>query len=141
MEIAKKEIGQREIKGAIHNPRIIEYHSTTTLRASSDEAAWCSSFVNWVLLKTGLAGTRSAAASSWLKWGAATSAKMGAIAVIFNVKANSNLSASGNHVGFLVQETATHFLILGGNQSDQVKVSQFPKKAWQLRGYRWPVQK
>jgi hypothetical protein len=37
-----------------------------------------------------------------------------------------------------MKETATHYLLLGGNQSDQVKISSFPKSSWTLRGYRWP---
>ena len=50
------------------NKRIIEYHALTTLAATTDETAWCSSFVNWVLWQAGYVGTRSAAAKSWLTW-------------------------------------------------------------------------
>ncbi len=139
MTYARNEIKQKEIKGAEHNPRIIAYHATTTLNADKDETAWCSSFVNWCLKQAGIKGTDSAAAISWLKWGKSTNAQAGAITVIYNLKkANSSLTTSGNHVGFLVQETATHFAILGGNQSDQVKISSYPKSAWNLKGYRWP---
>lgn len=136
---ARSEMNQKEIKGAEHNSRIIAYHATTTLRADKDETAWCSSFVNWCLKQAGIKGTDSAAAISWLKWGKVTNAQTGAITVIYNSKAaNSSLTVSGNHVGFLVQETATHFFILGGNQSDQVKISSYPKSTWILKGYRWP---
>ena len=45
-----------------HNARILEYHQTTTLRATDDETPWCSSFVNWVLTQSGRRGTNSAAA-------------------------------------------------------------------------------
>lgn len=139
MKFAKLEIGQKEIKGLKNNPRIIAYHATTTLRAHTDETPWCSSFVNWVLKQDKITGTNSAAAASWLTWGKASTAKYGAIVVINNKKAaNSKLTYSGNHVGFLVQEIPTHYIILGGNQSDQVKLSRFPKKSWHLRGYRWP---
>eukprot|EP01156_Anaeramoeba_ignava_P011257 Anaeramoba_ignava/a482504_22.p5 GENE.a482504_22~~a482504_22.p5 ORF type:complete len:143 (+),score=5.17 a482504_22:255-683(+) len=64
--------GVTEIRGRKHNPRIIEYHKSTTLRASNDETAWCSSFVNWCIEQAGLKGTDSAAARSWLKWGKKT---------------------------------------------------------------------
>ncbi len=139
MSYARNEIKQKEIKGAEHNPRIIAYHATTTLNAEKDETAWCSSFVNWSLKQAGIKGTGSAAAISWLKWGKSTNAKSGAITVIYNLKkTNSSLTTSGNHVGFLVQETATHFVILGGNQSDQVKISYYQKSTWNLKGYRWP---
>lgn len=139
IKIAKQELGQKEIAGSKHNPRILAYHVTTTLKAANDETPWCSSFVNWVLKKAGITGTNSAAAASWLNWGKPTMTKVGAITVIRNKNAaNSNLTYSGNHVGFLLKETATHYFLLGGNQSDQVKVSRYPKKSWDLRGHRWP---
>jgi uncharacterized protein (TIGR02594 family) len=99
MSIARREVGQGEITGAQHNPRIIQYHSTTTLRAGSDEIAWCSSFVNWCLRQAGIRGTSSAAAISWLSWGRSSAARHGAITVIHNPAArNTRLSRSGNHV-------------------------------------------
>jgi len=139
MAVAMKEIGQREVRGAVHNPRIIEYHATTTFRALTDETAWCSSFVNWCLQQAGITGTNSAAAASWLNWGKASASRSGAITIIYNSNAaRSSLSASGNHVGFLVQQTTTHYLLLGGNQSNQVKISSYPKSSWRLKGCRWP---
>lgn len=139
MKFARSEIGQEEISGNKHNAKIIAYHATTTLKATMDETAWCSSFVNWALLQAGIQGTSSAAAISWVNWGKSAGAVNGAIAVIYNSKAaNSSLSLSGNHVGFLVQETATHFQLLGGNQGNKVQLSLFPKSSWTLRGYRLP---
>jgi uncharacterized protein (TIGR02594 family) len=142
MAVAMKEIGQKEIPGAHNNPRILEYHATTTLKAATDEISWCSSFVNWCLLQVKIAGTNSAAAISWLDWGheatAGEVASGGAIAIIYNAEAaNTSLSVSGNHVGFLVKETAGHYILVGGNQSNQVKISSYPKSSWRLKGYRW----
>ncbi|MCG8669708.1 MAG: TIGR02594 family protein, partial [Pseudomonadales bacterium] len=140
MNIANREMGQKEIRGRDHNPRIVAYHSTTTLRATDDETPWCASFVNWCLKQKNIRGTNSAAAASWLNWGRPIGAKPGAIAIIYNhAAANSNLTRSGNHVAFLIQETHTHFKLLGGNQSDQVKISSYPKSKWRLKGYRWPA--
>lgn len=139
MNVAKKETGTHEIRGRSANPRIIAYHATTDLRSQSDEVAWCSSFVNWCLKQCGIRGTNSAGAASWKKWGHATSARYGAIAVIFNpAMARSSLTATGNHVAFLVEETKTHYVLLGGNQSNSVKVSRYPKAKWKLQALRWP---
>lgn len=139
LEIAQAELGQKEIAGSQHNARIIAYHATTSLKATSDEVAWCSSFVNWCMAKAGLKGTGSAAAASWATWGTKSEARLGAVAVIYNAgAANSSLSTSGNHVGFLLEESTTHYVLLGGNQGDQVKVSSFPKSKWKLKAYRWP---
>lgn len=139
MKIASKEKGQEEFKGKRNNPAIIKYHASTTLKAKTDETPWCSSFVNWVMQQAKIQGTNSAAAASWLTWGEKCSAKTGAITVIRDAKAaNSSLTRSGNHVGFLVRETATHYELLGGNQSNMVRVTLYPKSSWTLRGYRWP---
>jgi uncharacterized protein (TIGR02594 family) len=138
--IARKEQGQIEIPGPEHNPRIIEYHAATTLRASSDETAWCSSFVNWCMQRAGITGTRSATAASWIHWGKACCAKPGAITIIYNCRAaGSKLTPSGYHVAFLTQETASHLHLLGGNQKDMVRISHYPKSSWQVKGYRWPT--
>lgn len=140
MDVAEKEKGQSEIPGGQHNSRIVEYHSATSLKATSDETAWCSSFVNWCLKSAGVAGTNSAAAASWVNWGQPCSPQYGCIIVIYKANAaNSSLTTSGNHVGFLIKDDSTHYKILGGNQSDQVKVSQFPKSSWQLKAARLPA--
>lgn len=71
LAIAHREMdtGIDEIRGGADNPRIVEYHQTTSLKASDDETAWCSSFVNWSMVQSGIAGTNSALARSWLDWG------------------------------------------------------------------------
>lgn len=91
------------------------------------------------IIKSGHKGTNSAAANSWLKWGKKVSATPGAIIIIHNSgAANSSLTRSGNHVGFLLSETEHYFSILGGNQRDQVKESKYPKRSWKVKGYRLP---
>lgn len=143
MDIAKAEIGVHEnsLPGQ-HNQRIIDYHATTTLHATTDETAWCFSFVNWVIKQSGRSGTNSAAAKSWLDWGQSlTTAKAGAVTVIKKKGATSDLatgSTSGFHVGFLVSSSPNSVRLLGGNQSDSVKYSDFSLTKWEVRGYRWP---
>lgn len=141
MPVARAEMGQEELtRAGEHNPRIIAYHATTSLRAQTDEIAWCSSFVNWVMQQVNIEGTGSAGAASWLRWGQACEARAGAIIVIRNqAAAGSSLTTTGNHVGFLLEQTATHYVVLGGNQSNMVRRSQFPRSRWTLRGYRWPA--
>jgi uncharacterized protein (TIGR02594 family) len=144
MEIAVAELGVHEnaLPGQ-HNARIVEYHQTTTLRATADETAWCSSFVNWVVVRSGRRGTSSAAARSWLEWGTAVDPpRPGAVTVIKKKSATHDAatgSTSGFHVGFYVSHTPTHVRLLGGNQSDQVKYSNFALASYDVRGHRWPV--
>jgi uncharacterized protein (TIGR02594 family) len=140
--IAQNEIGVHEesLPGQ-HTPRIVEYHSTTTLKATDDETPWCSSFVNWCMKQAGIRGTGSAAAKSWLNWGQALEdSREGAVVVIKKKSSGSDKatgSSSGFHVAFFVSKTETHIRLLGGNQSDQVRYSNFSLSAYDVKGYRW----
>lgn len=145
--IAEGEVGQHEEREG-ENSHILEYHSTTSLRATTDEVPWCSSFVNWCLIKAGFKGTNSAAAKSWLKWGVSLATPTeGCICIIKKKVAgedSSTGSSSGYHVGFWLDEDADILTMLGGNQSDQVKVSRFKKASYNVLGYkvpRAPIQK
>ena len=144
MDIAVAELGIHEdsVQGQ-QNSRILEYHQTTTLKATDDETPWCASFVNWVLRQSGRRGTNSAAAKSWLDWGAAVAVPaMGVVVVI--KKSTSGVtqgtgSSSGFHVGFFISMSALHIRILGGNQGDQVKYSDFSLASYEVKGYRRPL--
>lgn len=137
MEIAEAEIGQHEITGDQANPRIVEYHAATWLHATSDEVAWCSSFVNWCLIKAEINPTRSAAARSWLNWGEQAEPKPGAITVI---RKKGSSGTAGYHVGFFISQDPLHVTLLGGNQSNAVKRSAFPLSGYNVVGYRWPTE-
>jgi uncharacterized protein (TIGR02594 family) len=123
-----------------NNSRILEYHQTTTLRASDDETPWCSSFVNWTLRQAGRRGTNSAAAKSWLDWGSPVVAPLPGDVVVIKKKtpgvARATGSFSGYHVGFYISATPTHVRLLGGNQSDSARYSNFPLSTYEVQGYR-----
>jgi uncharacterized protein (TIGR02594 family) len=118
--IAFNELGVKEVPGQDDNPRIIEYHATTLLRATDDEVPWCSAFVNWCVTQAGYIGTNSAAAKSWLGWGKKLEEPVkGCICVLSRI--------GGNHVGlFHDKDDAGFIYILGGNQGDRVSISRFP---------------
>jgi uncharacterized protein (TIGR02594 family) len=144
MNIAQAELGVHEnaLPGQ-HTKRIIEYHRTTTLKATADETPWCSSFVNWAMTTAGYKGTNNALAKSWVDWGMALDQpRAGAVTVIKRQGKTSDVatgSSTGFHVAFYVSSNATQLRLLGGNQSDQVKYSSFSLKAYEIRGYRWPI--
>ena len=132
MQYAEKEIGQTEIPGDLHNSRIVEYHRETSLGASDDETPWCASYVNWVLKQAGIAGTNSAAARSFQRWGRGIDKpEYGCIVVL-----RRGTQEWQGHVGFYVDEDAEHVWLLGGNQNNQVNVSKYPKK--DILAYRMP---
>lgn len=134
MEIAEGEIGQKEIAGDKDNPRIVEYHSVTTLKAKDDETSWCASFTSWCLEKAGYKSTRSAWARDYLKYGSKLEKPEKGCIMVFE-----RGSAGGtSHVGFWTgKENTTGYEILSGNQDDQVKYKYYPKNAF--LGARWPV--
>lgn len=118
---AFKEIGVKEHENI--NPKIVEYHSFTSLRAKSDKVPWCSSFVCWCLEMSGIMSTRSAAARSYLHWGyKVLSAERGDIVTL----KRGNSPTSG-HVGFYLKEDKNYVYLLGGNQSNSVRISRYDK--------------
>lgn len=133
LDIAARELGVMELRGA-ENPKIIEYHSTTQLKATEDEVSWCSSFVNWVMMKSGYQRTHSAAARSWLSYGRKLGGfKKGAI-VIFK----RGSQPWQGHVAFAVKEVGDRVTVLGGNQSDSVSYASYPKS--KVIAYVYPTQ-
>lgn len=141
IDIAIAEIGvQENALPGHHTNRIIEYHKTTVLKATTDETPWCSSFVNWVVIQSGDRGTNNALARSWLDWGKAIDKPVRGCIVVIKKKTPGFTQATGSttgfHVGFYVSHTDSSIRILGGNQSDQVKYSNFMLSAFDVKGYR-----
>jgi uncharacterized protein (TIGR02594 family) len=132
--IALGEKGITETSGPKSTERILEYHLTTTLRATSDDVPWCSAFVNWCIQKAGGKGTGSALARSWLVWGidAGLDPKQGDIVVL--KRGNDDISG---HVGFLAfapSKFSPYIEVLGGNQNNMVCVKKYLR--WNVLGYR-----
>jgi uncharacterized protein (TIGR02594 family) len=132
LTVARGEIGQTEIEGAQNNPRIVEYHAATSLHASDDETPWCSAFANWCMKQAGIKGTGEANARSWLNWGRQLSAPVAGCVVVLK---RGNSTTSG-HVTFYVGRNGDYLQVLGGNQSNKVKISNYPVA--DVLGYRWP---
>ncbi len=129
--IAMGEIGVHAIPGSEHHPRIVEYHQTTTYRATTDEVPWCSSFVNWCFQQAGYEGSNSAKARSWLDWGRALDDPQRGCVVVLE-----RGSGTEGHVGFFAEKSGSAIKLLGGNQSNSVRYTDFQSN--RLLGYRWP---
>lgn len=128
----------KEVAGGGNNPRIVMYHNSTTAGAgTNDSVPWCSSFVNYCVEQADLEGTNSQWALSWENWGQDVSndPKEGDVVVFERV-------GQGGHVGFYRADLGSHLSVLGGNQSNRVKVSNYPKNGqlgqftYKLRGIR-----
>lgn len=135
-DIAMQELkrGDIEVPGPGANPRIVEYLRSTSLggaMASSDETAWCSAFVNFCVEKAGFAGTDSAMARSWLKWGRAVNTPVTGCIVVFERGAPPS-----GHVAFYVSESDGKIKVLGGNHGNKVSIMAYDKE--RLLGFRVP---
>jgi len=124
--IAYAEFGTREIPGAKHNPRIVEYLMSTDLAQKypslPDETDWCAGFVNWCIEKAKVPSTNSALVNPWRNWGKASNPpKRGAVITFL-------WDDGWAHVSFYLGEVGNYVVCLGGNQSDAVWFSVYHKK-------------
>jgi uncharacterized protein (TIGR02594 family) len=126
-------LGQFEHSGSQANPKIAAlFADAGHPKITSDETAWCAAFVGATLKRANVTPSGSLLARSYLTWGEPLAEPLpGAITVL----SRSSDPASG-HVGFLLAETTSSVILLGGNQSDGVTVAAFPKS--RLLSYRWP---
>lgn len=133
MRIAKEEIGVKGISGVGSNIEVEKYHKAAG-GASSDDVPWCSSFANWVMQESGYSGTNSKAARSWLSWteGSESEPRYGAVTILWR----GSPSGTNGHVGFLQEWDDKYVYLIGGNQSNSVKVSRYERS--RVLGFRWP---
>lgn len=135
-----KENGLREIPGSGAHPRILAAHSLTTLKATSDEVSWCSSYMCLLMYECGLPHTRSAAARSWYTYGITLDKPIeGCIVVMRRGGSKNPLDQGPGHVTLYMGDAgAGKFRGLGGNQSDAVTIGAFNKS--DVFAYVWPSQ-
>ena len=123
MKIALSQYGIKEIPGKENNPEIMKYFNEIGQDWVDSELAWCSAFINWCAKKAGFEYTGELNARSWLKIGKKVNFKDCDIVVLWR---NDPTSWTG-HVGIPVNKDENYVWILGGNQSDMVKISAYPK--------------
>lgn len=130
--LAKKLQGLKEIKGAQHEPEILQmWRDIKRSGIKNDETPWCAAFVGSVLERSAIRSTRFESARSYLDWGVKLDKPVYGCIVVFSRN-------GGGHVGFVVGQDANgNLLVLGGNQNDEVNIRSFPKD--RVVGYRYPV--
>ncbi|RKJ83779.1 TIGR02594 family protein [Aeromonas veronii] len=128
---ARKFLGLKEIKGSQHAQAILDmWKAIKRGGIKDDETPWCAAFVGACLEQVGIQSTRFESAKSYLDWGAKLNAPVLGCVVVFT-------RTGGGHVGFVVGKSpAGNLLVLGGNQSDEVNIREFPLT--RVTGYRWP---
>lgn len=133
LEIARRNLGEREMPGPVDNPAILRFYADVGHGwVRHDETAWCAAFVGSCLERAGWRSTRSLRARSYLAWGEAMEAPRPGCVVVLSHGRDPALG----HVGFFVREQAGTIDVLGGNQGDAVSIAAFAKS--RAMGYRWP---
>ena len=132
VEVALAEYGNEGIVGQEHNPDVVKYFKDIGFSwINDDETPWCAAFLNWVFLKCNIKGTGKLTARSFLAIGRATlQPVLGDIVVLWRISPTS----WAGHCGIYIKESKNLLWILGGNQSNSVRIETYSKK--QLLGYR-----
>ena len=106
----------------------------TTGGANLDPAttAWCAAFVNSTLQQTGVQGTGSNMARSFLDWGQSVDQPQEGDLAVFS---RGDPNGPYGHVGFFKgYDDQGNVLVLGGNQGDAVSIASYPRES--LLGFR-----
>jgi uncharacterized protein (TIGR02594 family) len=136
LQIARQDLGIRELPGAAANPEIMRaWKYCDYAPPNGDETAWCSAKANEWLQRAGLPGTRQPNARSWLKWGSGLAKpKPGCITVFWR----GSPGGWEGHVALYIGPGAPGKIkVLGGNQGNGVSIAEYSEA--QLLGYRWPT--
>lgn len=125
--IGLSQIGVTEIKGADHNPDILQYFQDIGQSwVKDDETAWCSAFINWVAHHAHCERSKKLNARSWLgvgEWVNNEKYLEGDICIFWR----DSLRSWKGHVGMYIGESQESIYVLGGNQSNQVNIKPYPK--------------
>ena len=135
-EEARRLIGTKERPGRASNAEIIQWAEDLDIDYADDDIPWCGLFVAHCIgsqLPDEVLPTNPLGARNWASFGRKTKPRVGAVMVFWR----GSRSGWQGHVGFYAGETAGHYLILGGNQSNKVSVARISKD--RFLAARWPV--
>lgn len=131
-DLAQRYTGIKEVGGELDNPTIMGMLTLDMKWPSNDEVPWCSAFANRIAWLARAPRSKDLRARSWLTIGRGITldeAEPGDIIVIKRGKGEQPgpevIDAPG-HVGFYAGRFGSFIEILGGNQSDTVKISRYP---------------
>ncbi|MBD1547166.1 TIGR02594 family protein [Roseibium aggregatum] len=126
--------------GTPPNPEVLKYFKATDYKTNREDP-WCGAFVAWCLQQSNaeiavksVNKATAARAASWKTWGDVevpigayekSAVPVGAVVVL---RPRSGTTDSSGHVGFFVEQNAKKIKLLGGNQSDSVKETEFDRR-------------
>jgi len=121
-------LGIREVPGPVHHPLIQFGFALCTSYGldTPDEVPWCSAWLQVPCWWLGLPRSKSAAARSWLLVGQEIRLEDACMAFDVVVLSRGDNVAAG-HVGIYAGQGAGFVTVLGGNQADSVRLTDFPR--------------
>lgn len=132
LERAEAHLGLKEVPGPASSPIIVRWMASIKATwLGGDDVPWCgTALANWMLDAGITPPSAPYRALNWAEWGTPlASPVLGCVGVLRRT--------GGGHVTLIVGEDGRGNLLgLGGNQSDGVKVSAFPRTAFLT--FRWP---
>lgn len=119
------------------NPILDSYLQKANPGLNPAQTPWCAGFVGSVLNSSGLKGTGSLAAKSYLKYGQPIQTPSQGDIAVFNDMSGNNDPARG-HVGFIdsIDPSRGVVKVLGGNQGNSISIKEYPMSA--VAGFRRP---
>ena len=133
-DIAQRFVGIKEVGGSVDNPQIMAMLRLDNDWPEADEVPWCSAFANYICWLLRLPRSKSLRARSWLEIGKGIpldAASPGDVIVLqrgAGEQPGPEVLKAPGHVGFYAGRFGDFIEVLGGNQSDTVKVSRYHKK-------------
>lgn len=129
-DLAERFSGIEEMSGSVDNPQIMAMLRLDAKWPTNDEVPWCSGFVNYIAWLARAPRSKDLRARSWLRVGRGINLDQAEPGDIVIIKRGTDdgpevIDAPG-HVGFYAGMFHGFIEILGGNQSDTVKISRYP---------------
>lgn len=132
-DLAQRYIGVKEVGGSIDNPMIMAMLTLDASWPEEDEVPWCSAFANKICWLCRHPRSKDLRARSWLTVGKGITideAMPGDIVVLQRgggEQPGPEVIDAPGHVGFYAGRFGKLIEVLGGNQSDTVKISRYPR--------------
>lgn len=120
-EVAARFVGVKETPGHASTPLVLAMLQLDGTWPTDDAVPWCSAFLNFIAFVLGLPRSKSLAAISWQT--------VGEPIALTDAIAGNDIIVFPHHVGLFARLTWDRVYVLGGNQSDAVNVSPFPRAA------------
>ena len=132
-EIIFNHYALKEIQGPeVNTPEILNFFKEIGFSwVKTDETAWCAATVNYVLKMAGFPHTGKLDARSFLKLGEQVSVPkpLGSSNEFVDLVIfwRESVDSWKGHVGFFIKERENLIYTLGGNQSNQIKISAYDR--------------